>query len=141
MKAIIMAGGFGTRLMPLTAEKPKPMIKIIDRPVIRYTLELLKKHGISDVCVTLGYLPDVIRDYLTENDGFGLNVSFVTEDTPMGTAGSVGMCREFLGSDGFIVISGDAVCDFDLAFPIGSAHNSYHHQDGTKDKQDNISFH
>ncbi|MBQ6539873.1 MAG: NTP transferase domain-containing protein [Oscillospiraceae bacterium] len=114
MKAIIMAGGFGTRLMPLTAEKPKPMIKIIDRPVIRYTLELLKKHGISDVCVTLGYLPDVIRDYLTENDGFGLNVSFVTEDTPMGTAGSVGMCREFLGSDGFIVISGDAVCDFDL---------------------------
>lgn len=114
MKAVIMAGGFGTRLMPITACCPKPMIKILDKPIIQYTLELLKKHNITDACLTLGYLPKVIESFITANDGFGVNVSCIVEDKPMGTAGSVKRCKEFIGDDDFMVISGDAICDFDL---------------------------
>ncbi len=114
MKAVIMAGGFGTRLMPMTACCPKPMIKLIDKPMLQYTLELLKKHNINDACLTLGYLPNEIKSFVTANDGFGINVSCVVEESPMGTAGSVKLCKEFIGKDDFIVLSGDAICDFDL---------------------------
>lgn len=115
MKAVIMAGGFGTRLMPITACCPKPMIKILDKPIIQYTLELLKKHNITDACITLGYLPKTIENFITANDGFGINVTCMTEDKPMGTAGSVKQCQDFLAGDDFIVISGDAICDFNLS--------------------------
>ena len=115
MKAVIMAGGFGTRLMPVTACCPKPMIRVLDKPIIQYTLELLKKHNITEACLTLGYLPKMIESFVTVNEGFGVNASCVVEDKPMGTAGSVKMCKEFIGKDDFIVLSGDAICDFDLA--------------------------
>ena len=115
MKAVILAGGFGTRLMPMTACCPKPMIRIMDKPIIEYGLEQLKKYSITDICITLGYLPAVIENYIKANDSFGMNINCVTECTPCGTAGSVKKCQNFIGNDDFIVISGDAICDFDLA--------------------------
>lgn len=113
MKAIVMAGGKGTRLRPLTIERPKPMVRLFDKPVLEYILRLLKKHGVTDVCLTLGYMSESVREYVESND-FGMNIECRTEKEPMGTAGGVKACEDFIGGEDFIVISGDAMCDFDL---------------------------
>ena len=73
MKAIIMAGGEGTRLRPLTCDCPKPMIRLMNRPVMQYALALLKQHGVTQVAATLGYLPDAIADYFGDGDAFGVD--------------------------------------------------------------------
>jgi len=112
MKAIIMAGGFGTRLRPLTCDSPKPLAKIAGKYCILYVLDCLKAAGITDVCVTLMYKPEAIKEALLSVDD--MNISYSVEKEPMGTAGSVRLCRDFLTDDDFIVISGDCVCDFDL---------------------------
>ena len=126
MKAIIMAGGEGTRLRPLTCDCPKPMIKLMERPVMQYALALLKQHGIADIAVTLGYLPDAIRDAFGAGDDFGVSLRYTTESAPLGTAGGVRQARAFL-DEAFVVLSGDGVTDLDLtdaiAFhQIGRAH-------------------
>lgn len=113
MKAVIMAGGKGTRLLPLTREIPKPMIKLIDKPVLEYTLELLKRHGISDVAITLGHLPEIIIDYFGDGKDFGMNLTYYIEDAPLGTAGGVKNALNSL-SDDFLVISGDCYTEIDL---------------------------
>ena len=89
MKAIIMAGGEGTRLRPLTCDCPKPMIRLMNRPVMQYALALLKKHGIAQVAATLGYLPDAIMDYFGDGDAFGVDLRYYVERKPLGTAGGV----------------------------------------------------
>lgn len=114
MKAVIMAGGKGTRLMPLTRDVPKPMIKLIDKPVLEYIIELLKKHGISDIAVTLGYLPESIIGYFGNGESWGVNLTYYIEETPLGTAGSVKSALNFL-SDDFLVISGDCYTEIDLS--------------------------
>jgi mannose-1-phosphate guanylyltransferase/phosphomannomutase len=73
MKAVIMAGGKGTRLRPLTSNTPKPMVPLLDRPVMEYTIQLLKKYGITDIAVTVQYLPDAIRDYFGDGTEFGVD--------------------------------------------------------------------
>lgn len=108
-----MAGGKGTRLRPVTSICPKPMIKIMDKPVLGYILELLKRNGITDVCMTLGYMPEVIKSYV-KGENFGLNIETRVEKTPLGTAGGVKGCADFIGEEDFLVISGDGICDFDL---------------------------
>lgn len=113
MKAIIMAGGQGSRLRPLTCNIPKPMIPIMEKPVMQYTLELLRDNGITDIGVTLQYLPDEIINYFGDGKEFGVNLQYFIEETPLGTAGSVKNAEAFL-DDTFIVISGDALTDFDL---------------------------
>ncbi len=113
MKAVILAGGKGTRLMPLTGSIPKPMIKLIDKPVMEYIIELLKKHGFTEIAVTLGYLPDCIIDYFGDGSRFGVELTYFIEDTPLGTAGSVKECQNFL-SDDFLVISGDCFTEINL---------------------------
>lgn len=113
MKAVIMAGGEGTRLRPLTCSMPKPMARLCGRPALEYILDLLKKNGVTRAAVTLKYLPDVITGAFPDGEYEGMKIDFFEEDVPLGTAGSVKNASSMLDED-FIVISGDALCDFDL---------------------------
>ena len=113
MKAVIMAGGEGSRLRPLTCNRPKPMVPVANRPVMEHIIELLKKYGINDIAVTLQYMPEIIKDYFGDGSEFGVNLRYFIEETPLGTAGSVKNAEEFL-DETFIVISGDALTDIDL---------------------------
>lgn len=114
MKAIIMAGGEGTRLRPLTCDCPKPMMQLMNRPVMQYALDLLKKHGITEIAATLGYLPDAIIDYFGDGEDFGVSLKYYIEKTPLGTAGGVRQARDFL-DETFIVLSGDGVTDLNIS--------------------------
>lgn len=122
MKAVIMAGGEGSRLRPLTIRRPKPMVPVVDRPAIVHIIELLKRHGITEVVITLQYLASVVQEYLGDGSAFGLKIHYTIEESPLGTAGSVRLGMEWL-DDTFLVISGDALTDFDLAAAI-----QYHKQ-------------
>lgn len=113
MKAVIMAGGEGSRLRPLTCNRPKPMVPIANKPVMEHIIELLKKYGIRDIAVTLQYMPEIIKDYFSDGSEFGVNLKYFTEDVPLGTAGSVKNAEDFL-DETFIVISGDALTDINL---------------------------
>lgn len=113
MKAVIMAGGEGSRLRPLTCSRPKPMVPVANKPVMQHIVELLKKHGFEDIAVTLLYMPEAIKEYFDDGRDYGVNIFYFIEDTPLGTAGSVKNAEEFL-DDTFIVISGDALTDADL---------------------------
>src|SRR2546427_220746 len=113
MKAVVMAGGEGSRLRPLTSGIPKPLVPVVGKPVMEHILRLLRKHGITDVVVTLQYLGSAIRDYFGDGSDFGVDITYVVEDSPLGTAGSVKNAQEFL-DEPFIVISGDALTDIDL---------------------------
>src|SRR5581483_6607120 len=113
MKAVLMAGGEGSRLRPLTIGRPKPMVPIVGKPVMEHIIELLRRHGITDIVVTLQYLPGVIQDYFGDGSAFGVNLTYSVEDQPLGTAGSVKLAMSHL-DDTFLVISGDALTDFDL---------------------------
>jgi len=113
MKAVIMAGGEGTRLRPLTCNRPKPMVPIINKPVMEHILELLKKNGITEIAATLQYMPELIADYFGNGNDLGINLKYFVEQTPLGTAGSVKNAENFL-DDTFVVISGDALTDVDL---------------------------
>jgi len=117
MKAIIMAGGKGIRLRPLTNDIPKPMVKIIDKPVLQYMLELCRVHGITEIGLTLGYRSDSIIDYFGDGSHFGVKLTYFLENEPMGTAGSVKGALNFV-SDDFIVLSGDAYTTIDLTKAI-----------------------
>ncbi|MBF6612800.1 MAG: mannose-1-phosphate guanyltransferase [Chloroflexi bacterium] len=117
MKAVIMAGGEGSRLRPLTIRRPKPMVPVVDRPAIVHIIELLKRHGITEVVITLQYLASVVQEYLGDGSGFGVKIHYTVEDSPLGTAGSVRQGIEWL-DDTFMVISGDALTDFDLSKAI-----------------------
>jgi mannose-1-phosphate guanylyltransferase/phosphomannomutase len=113
MKAVVMAGGEGTRLRPLTSNQPKPMVPIVGKPCIEHILELSRKHGMEDVIVTVAFLPQAIRSYFGDGEALGMNVEYSVEESPLGTAGSVKLASGRL-DDTFMVISGDALCDFDL---------------------------
>ena len=113
MKAVVMAGGEGSRLRPLTSGLPKPLVPVVGKPVMEHILRLLRKHGITDVVVTLQYLGSAIRDYFGDGADFGMDITYVVEDAPLGTAGSVKNAQQYL-DETFIVISGDALTDIDL---------------------------
>ncbi|MGB9802214.1 sugar phosphate nucleotidyltransferase, partial [Desulfofundulus sp.] len=124
MKAIIMAGGEGSRLRPLTCNRPKPMVPVANQPMMSHIVELLKKHGFTDVAVTLQYMPEAIRDYFGNGARYGINMQYFIEETPLGTAGSVKNAQEFL-DETFLVISGDALTDLDLSRAV-----AFHRQRG-----------
>jgi mannose-1-phosphate guanylyltransferase/phosphomannomutase len=113
MKAVVMAGGEGTRLRPLTSNQPKPMVPIVGKPCMEHILELARGHGIEDVIVTVAFLPQPIRSYFGDGSSIGMNIEYSVEESPLGTAGSVRLASGRL-DDTFLVISGDALCDFDL---------------------------
>ncbi len=118
MRAVLMAGGSGTRLRPLTCDLPKPMVPVLNRPMAEHIINLLKRHNIREVIATLHYLPDVMRDYFGDGSDFGIQMQYaVEEDQPLGTAGCVKNVEEML-DDTFLVISGDTMTDFDLSAAI-----------------------
>jgi mannose-1-phosphate guanylyltransferase len=106
---MLLAAGLGTRLRPLTYEITKPMVPVLDRPVMEHILDLLELHGFGEVIANLHYFPDSIREH------FGSRISYHYEPELLGTAGGVRACAEFLGGGSFLVISGDALTDIDLA--------------------------
>ena len=108
-----MAGGEGTRLRPQTSNLPKPMLPLVGRPMMEHIVSLLRRHGITDIVVTVAFLPNVIRNYFGDGSELGVNMVYATEETPLGTAGSVRNAREQL-TERFLVISGDVLTDIDL---------------------------
>ena len=114
MKAVIMAGGEGRRLKAVTGDLPKPMVPLLGKPLMERTVELLRENGITDICATLGYNPAPILSHFGGGEDFGVHLSWRIEDKPLGTAGGVKNCMDFIGSEPFLVLSGDAACDFDL---------------------------
>jgi mannose-1-phosphate guanylyltransferase/phosphomannomutase len=114
MKAVVMAGGEGTRLRPLTSNQPKPMVPIVGKPCIEHILELLREHELIDVIVTVAFLPQAIRGYFGTGESLGMAIGYSVEESPLGTAGSVRHAARQL-DETFLVISGDALCDVDLS--------------------------
>lgn len=114
MKAVVMAGGFGTRIQPLTNSRPKPMLPIVNRPMMEHTMMTLKDLGITEFIVLLYFKPEIIQDYFGDGSDFGIKVSYVIPDDDYGTAGAVKLGQELVGDDNFIIISGDLVTDFDF---------------------------
>ncbi|MCZ7574024.1 MAG: mannose-1-phosphate guanyltransferase [Ardenticatenaceae bacterium] len=114
MKAVVMAGGEGSRLRPLTIGRPKPMVPLVNKPVLGHILDLLKRHGINQIVITVQYLADVIQDYFSDGSGFGVEIEYSVEDVPLGTAGSVRRAARYL-DDTFLVVSGDALTDINLS--------------------------
>jgi len=114
MKAVVMAGGEGNRLRPLTSNQPKPMVPVVGKPCMEHILELLREHTMSDVIVTVAFLPQAIRSYFGEGETLGMQIGYSVEESPLGTAGSVRLTAKQL-DETFLVISGDALCDVDLS--------------------------
>ncbi len=108
-----MAGGEGTRLRPLTSNMPKPMMPLVNRPMMEHIVELLKRHGFDDIVVTVAFMPNAIRNYFGDGSEFGVRMVYASEETPLGTAGSVRNAMDEL-KETFLVISGDVLTDVDL---------------------------
>ncbi|MDX6275094.1 MAG: mannose-phosphate guanylyltransferase / phosphomannomutase [Frankiales bacterium] len=109
-----MAGGEGTRLRPMTATMPKPLLPVVNRPIMEHVLRLLKRHGIDETVVTVQFLATLVRNYFGDGDELGMALQYASEDVPLGTAGSVKNAEAELRDDAFVVISGDALTDVDL---------------------------
>lgn len=109
-----MAGGEGTRLRPLTAGAPKPLLPVANRPIMEHVLRLLRRHGFDETVVTVQYLASLVRTYFGDGEELGMHLSYATESTPLGTAGSVRNARSALSDQAFLVLSGDALTDIDL---------------------------
>ena len=115
MKAIILAGGQGTRLKAVTGELPKPLVPFLGRPLMEHILLLLRAHGFSEVCATLQYRPEDIVSRFGDGSALGLHLEYRLEEQALGTAGAVKNCADFIGGEDVLIISGDAACDFDLS--------------------------
>src|SRR5215207_10057624 len=113
MKAVIMAGGEGTRLRPLTSNAPKPMLPIANAPMMEHIVRLLAQHGFDEIVVTVAFLANHIRNYFGDGSELGVRMVYATEESPLGTAGSVRNARDEL-DERFLVISGDVLTDIDL---------------------------
>jgi len=114
VKAVVMAGGFGTRIQPLTNSRPKPMLPIMNKPMMEHTMMSLRDLGIKEFIVLLYFKPEIIKDHFGDGSDFGIKITYVIPDDDYGTAGAVKLAEEFIGDDNFIIISGDLVSDFDF---------------------------
>jgi mannose-1-phosphate guanylyltransferase / phosphomannomutase len=109
-----MAGGEGSRLRPLTSRRPKPLAPVAGKPVSEHIIDLLRRHGFTEIVATLHYLADEIEAYFGDGSALGVKMHYVVEDTPLGTAGAVKLAHEHLAGEPFLIISGDALTDVDL---------------------------
>jgi mannose-1-phosphate guanylyltransferase/phosphomannomutase len=125
VKAVVMAGGEGTRLRPMTASMPKPLLPIVNKPIMEHVLRLLHRHGFTETVVTVQFLASLVRNYFGDGEDLGMQLRYATEEVPLGTAGSVKNAESYLRDDTFIVISGDALTDFDLTDLV-----KFHHDKG-----------
>src|SRR5256885_14095555 len=110
MKAVVMAGGEGTRLRPLTSNQPKPMVPVVGKPCMEHILDLLRKHGIDEVLETLAFMPQAIRSYFGDGESLGLSIEYSVEEAPLGTAGSVRLAGAERPAGTLLGVSGDALC-------------------------------
>jgi NDP-sugar pyrophosphorylase family protein len=124
MKALILAGGEGTRLRPLTLAMPKPVVPVVNVPFLRYQLELLHKHGVNEVILSLGYQPQKIEAVLGDGSGIGMKIHYVVEQSPLGTGGAYKNAEALLDGP-TIVFNGDILCDLDLTAVLRQ-HHSHH---------------
>jgi mannose-1-phosphate guanylyltransferase/mannose-1-phosphate guanylyltransferase/phosphomannomutase len=122
MKAMVMAAGLGTRLRPLTYEIPKPMVPVVNRPIMEHILRLLPRHGFSEVIANLHWFPDTIRNRFGDGSALGIDLTYSYEDELMGTAGGVRNVSSFFGDEPFLVMAADALTDIDLGALV-AAHN------------------
>jgi mannose-1-phosphate guanylyltransferase len=114
LKAVILIGGSGTRLQPLTYDTPKSMVPVLNKPFMEHTIAYLRQFGIEDIILTLNYLPGVVQDYFGDGRRFGVRLTYCLEEEPMGTAGAVKNAEQYLNST-FIVLNGDIFTDLDMA--------------------------
>lgn len=112
MKAIILAGGLGTRLRPLTDNIPKPLLPIKGKPIIEHAILNFKKHGIVDIILSIGYRADQIKEYFGDGSKWGVNIGYCVEEEPLGTGGAIRKAATGL-EETFLVINGDNLADFD----------------------------
>lgn len=117
MQALILVGGEATRLRPLTSTVPKPVVTLVDRPFMAYMLEWLAGHGIDRIVFSLGYLPDAVRAGLGDGSNYGLELTYVEEEEPLGTGGAVRHAEELL-DERFVMLNGDVLTDLDLSAQI-----------------------
>ena len=115
MKAVILAGGMGTRLKSVTGEHPKPMAPFLGRPLMEHIVGLLRENGFDEICCTLRYRAGEIMAHFGDGSRFGVHMEYRIETEALGTAGGVKNCADFFGDEDFLVISGDAACDFSLS--------------------------
>ncbi len=114
MKAIIIAGGMGTRLRPLTYSMPKPIVPLVNKPFVFHQIDLLKRFGITDIILNLHYLSDNIRNIFEDEKKQGIRISFSIEETPLGTAGAVKNAEEFFDGSPMLIFNGDILTDINL---------------------------
>ena len=115
MKAVILAGGMGTRLRPVTGDRPKPMVPLLGKPLMERIVELLRAQGFDDICAAVRYRAGDIMAHFGDGTRFGVSLQYRLEQEALGTAGAVKNCQDFCGGEDVLVISGDVACDFDLA--------------------------
>jgi len=118
MQAVILVGGEGTRLRPLTSTVPKPVVPLVDRPFIGYMLEWLESHGVDDVVLSMGYLATALRNVLGDGSAYGLRIRYVEEPDPRGTAGALKFAESLL-DERFLMLNGDVLTDMDLTAQLG----------------------
>jgi len=114
LKAVILIGGPGTRLQPLTDDTPKSMVPVLNKPFMEHTIAYLKQFGIEDIILTLNYLPEVVQSYFGDGSKFGVRLTYCVEKEPMGTAGAVKNAEQYLNGT-FVVLNGDIFTDMDIA--------------------------
>ena len=114
MKAIILAGGRGKRLRPITDKIPKPLIPINNKPLIERTIKYLKKYGITEIIISSGYKSNLIEKFLKKKKNFGCEIIFSIEKTPLGTGGAIKKALRFVDEESFVVLNGDIVTNIDL---------------------------
>jgi len=114
MKAVILAGGFGTRIRPLTHLNPKPMLPLVNKPFMHNFISWLKSHGIKDIILSTGYLPKVFEDYFGDGSSLGIKLTYVTEEIPLGTCGAVKNVENYLDNESFMVFNGDVLSGINL---------------------------
>lgn len=114
MKALVLAAGFGTRLLPLTQSLPKPMFPVMNRPVLEHTLALLQANGIEDIVINLHHLPEKIADHFGGGESYGVRLRYSREQSILGTAGGIKAAQKFLDGETFLVVNSDILVDIDL---------------------------
>lgn len=113
-KGIIISGGWGTRLRPLTCTLPKPLIPVVNKPVLERQILLLKSAGITDIILAVSVMADVLKNYFKDGKDLGVNIRYTDEKPPMGTAGAIKLAEDYLKDDNFFMLNGDVILNFDF---------------------------
>lgn len=125
MKTILLVGGLGTRLRPLTNSIAKPMVPLVNRPFTEYTIDLLRSHGLKEIIFSSFYLPEAIQAHFGDGSRFGVHIDYCLEESPRGTAGAIKNCERFLDGEPFLIFNGDVLTDLNMTELI-NLHQSKH---------------